>query len=64
MGEIVSFLAGNRGTGNFEFLYAFETLLDVFVHLGWVTTVSKKFEEIVVGEEVETRELASFSFEE
>jgi hypothetical protein len=43
-----------------EFLDSLETFFDVFVDFGGIFAVSEQFEKIIIGEEVESWECASF----
>jgi hypothetical protein len=47
-----------------EFLDAFEALLDVLVDFLHILAVAKEFEQVVIAEEVESREVLPLSFEE
>jgi len=44
-------------------LYAFEALLEMGLHSGWIFGLGKDFKQFVVREEVEPGECGSFSFE-
>ena len=64
MSKVISLFARDSSAWYFQLFYTLKTFFDVFVDFSRISTISKKFKEIIICKEVESWKSSSFGLKQ